>query len=480
MPALLDVPTRARLLEDEPEPAQEVGVGGAVARVGVVVDLLGEVQGAHRVQRRRPVVGEAHGDVGVDRLRQEGIPRPHRLGRLEEVRAGGAHLVVVGDHVGPPPLVPRDAGLGLGVHQGEPVPVEVEPVVVGPAAGPHLVVLPVQGVGHHGLGPVHVGPPGVPVPAVGVQVGLHEEDAVGQVALHLAGARHQPVRGEHGGLRRGGLVAVDAVAQVHDHGHVGRGGGIAVGGGGGQVRGPDVLEAAQVLRRADREHGHGPMLVRHPDLLVGGPVREAGQLLHVRHDAVVAGVVGADGVAQELLGARDPVQEADAVGEVVVEPGGGGGALGLQELLTRGGRGREGPGEEDGQGQGRQEEPEGTGEGRTTAGERTEAGRHDATRGWGKRLGGRHSQPVGRLRVPGQARRGTGPGPQRSRRRPREGIGAAVRRCSMRPVQPTPAGLPGGRRRPGGCGSPPGGTRPRPGGVPGGRPRGGPACPARP
>jgi hypothetical protein len=218
MRARLNVTPGAGLLEDEAQPAQEVRVGGAVPRVGVVEHLLREVERTDLVQRLRPVPGHDLGQIGVDRLGEEGVPGAHRLRRLEEVGGVRPHLVVVGHEVRLPVMMEVDAGLRFRVDQGKPVPVQVEPVVVRPPPGPGLVVLPVQRVGHKGLGAVHVGPVGVPVPPVGVQHRLDVEDALLQDARHLGGRPgDQPVGREHGRLAGRRLVSVDPVPQVDDH-----------------------------------------------------------------------------------------------------------------------------------------------------------------------------------------------------------------------------------------------------------------------
>ncbi len=118
--------------------------------------------------------------------------------------------------------------------------------MIGATPWPHLVVLAVGGVGHEGLGAMHVRPVRVPVATVGVQDRLHMEDALVQVAFDVVAlARHQPVGGEHRRFRGRRLVAVHAVAEVHDDRQVTPP--IALGGL--QVLHPNLLDALEVVGR---------------------------------------------------------------------------------------------------------------------------------------------------------------------------------------------------------------------------------------
>ena len=91
-----------------------------------------------------------------------------------------------------------DARLALRIHERQPVAVEVEPVVVGSSARPHLVVLAIEWVGDKRLRPVHVRPVGVPIASVRIQDRLDVEDPLAPVALDFrSGPRHEPVRRQH-------------------------------------------------------------------------------------------------------------------------------------------------------------------------------------------------------------------------------------------------------------------------------------------
>ena len=91
-----------------------------------------------------------------------------------------------------------DARLALRIHEREPITVEVEPVVVGPPARPHLVVLAVEVVRDEGLGSVHVSPMRVAVAPVRVEHRLDMKDPFPAVTLHVRSRpRDEPVCGQH-------------------------------------------------------------------------------------------------------------------------------------------------------------------------------------------------------------------------------------------------------------------------------------------
>ena len=130
-----------RLLEEDADAAVHVGVRRALAVVEVVERLLRVVERADAVERagvvRRDLAGEverAGGRVRVVAARDAG---------LEEERGVAAHLVEVGRELGPPAMPKGHPPLRLRVLHQQPVAVEVEEVVVRPAAGPRLVVLAV-------------------------------------------------------------------------------------------------------------------------------------------------------------------------------------------------------------------------------------------------------------------------------------------------------------------------------------------------
>jgi hypothetical protein len=316
---LLHVSAGTSLLEDEADAPVHVRIGRPVAGIGVVVHFLGEVGRADLVERRLPVFRKPLRELRVDPIGHELIPRVLRLGRLEKVGAVGPHFVVVGHHVGPPPVIEVDPIPALDLRERKPVAVQVEPVVVGPPAGPDLVVLAVEGIGHQGIALVHVGPVGVPVAPVRIQDRLDQEDALLKILLDLRPLPgHEVVGLQHRHFAGGGLVAVHAVAELHDDRlvpHVlDRRGRVADA----QVLLAQLVEVLVVLRRGDDRVDHRPELVGLPDLRDRDAVRLARQFVEVGHQASVPRVVAPDVPLQKFGRRRNVRVQLHVVGKEVV------------------------------------------------------------------------------------------------------------------------------------------------------------------
>ena len=243
-----------RALEDRPRLA--------VSGIEGVVDLADEIGPAALVEALAVGAPEeierrdlALGDVGVQ-----------RVGRRSEV-IGVLAALLVQVHVDVRPVVARDldAAAGLGLGLGEPVAIHVEQVVVRAPARPRLVVLRVVGggIGHRRAAlQVLEHEPG---PAVGVLHRIDEHEGLAEHGLHVGVALggQQVIRLHQGRVRRGDLVAVDAVSQPDDdrggldqaglvgRRHTARIGQLL------QVR-LHLLEAGDALRTADDHQPQGP------------------------------------------------------------------------------------------------------------------------------------------------------------------------------------------------------------------------------
>src|SRR3972149_9985909 len=62
--------------------------------------------------------------------------------RLKKERCARSHFVMVCEHIGPPGIVLIHARTALRMLQGHPIPVKVEPVVIGSSSGPWFMVFP--------------------------------------------------------------------------------------------------------------------------------------------------------------------------------------------------------------------------------------------------------------------------------------------------------------------------------------------------
>jgi len=85
--------------------------------------------------------------------------------RLEKIGAARSHLMKISDDIWIPLMIPFEFTPALGVDTQKPIPVEVKPIVISPAARPTFVVLGVNRIIHRGVSFIHIGPVSMPVPA---------------------------------------------------------------------------------------------------------------------------------------------------------------------------------------------------------------------------------------------------------------------------------------------------------------------------
>jgi|GEM_PF-4534628 len=201
-----------------------------------------------------------------------------------------------------------EASLRLRMLAGEPVTVQVEPVVVGAAAGPGLEVLAVLRIGHGHAAPVAVGPVHKPIPAVRIEHGIDDEHSLRQQRIDLRSAsRRQVVKRKQRRFGAAGFVAMDAVAQVGDDRHTGQ---FGVGDGRRIVRKPqvgpaDLLQTHQVFGRRNDCVDQRPSLVGAAVLLDQHPIAGCRHGLKVGHDLMRSGVTRTHHVPDYLLRLRN-------------------------------------------------------------------------------------------------------------------------------------------------------------------------------
>jgi len=206
------------LFEEYSEGASEVGVGAAFAGIEVVEAFSGEVELSDLIEGAGVVFAEGFGEGNV-LAGSEGVQAICDA-RGEEVGEGTSHFVVVEGELGSPVHPDRVASDGFWLGEGEPVAVEVEPVVVGASAGPGFESFSVLGVGAGVLAAVVVGPVGEAVATVGVEVGDKDDDGVFEDVVNLVAlAVGEVVEAPESGFADAGFVAVDAVAHPEDEGH---------------------------------------------------------------------------------------------------------------------------------------------------------------------------------------------------------------------------------------------------------------------
>ncbi len=106
---------------------------------------------------------------------------------------------------------------------GQPVAVEVKPVVVGSPIGNRLSVFAVIGVGAGHLSAMAVGPVGKAIKAIGIKHGVKNNHHVFKLRCNRRIQRRIEVVGNQGrGVTAAGLVTVNAVHHMHHCGLLGQ------------------------------------------------------------------------------------------------------------------------------------------------------------------------------------------------------------------------------------------------------------------
>ena len=264
------------------------------------------------------VVTNAGGQLLVDRRRQ-GIGA-FGFARHEEVIAVAALLMEIKLDVGLPAVEQGQSALALGVLVGQPVAVEVKPVVIGAAVGHVFPVLAIVGVGAGHQPPMTVGPVGKAVQAIGIEHGVENDHHVLELGLQ-GRVLHciQIVGHQRSGVAAAGLVTVDAVHHVQHSGLV-----LEIWTG---VRINDVtpgrldgIQPGQVCLGRDGVADQGPAAV------TGGMVpqghhalRGVGESVQIGHDLVVIPVPLTHLDSHDLLGTRQAAVHSRAATQQVLQ-----------------------------------------------------------------------------------------------------------------------------------------------------------------
>ena len=303
-------PFAAGLFEQHAHAGVHVGIGRSLADVEVVESLLVVVEALLAVEPRAGPVGH--------RIEQF-HPSPRHIGKgavghagVEVVGAVFPHFVVIGVDVRPPFMKLRHPAPGLGMLENQPLPVEVEPVMVGAAAGPEGVVQLVPGVRDRHVGAVHMVPGRHPAAAIGIEYGDEDDDALFQRGFdfsapgrgQMIGHRHRRVGGAH-------LGAVDAVIEPSHHRHVRAHFLVAARVAQGDMGGLDRIEALVVFRAGDDQTENRAALMGMGDILHRDSGRHFRQGAQIPHQQVVAGDALAQGVADDRLRERNVWVEID-------------------------------------------------------------------------------------------------------------------------------------------------------------------------
>ncbi len=212
----IDQPARRGHLEGHADRALRHRPRDAIARIKCVEDLAIEIGEAPLIEAPGVVLPEEREPVGLRlrHMRIAGIGRGREIiGRI------AAHLVQIDDDVRHPVEQHPHAAAALGLGLREPVAIEVEEIMVRPAARPRLVVfgggglvvgrgrLPEQVLEDESRAPIRVLH----------RIDEHDRFAADDVDIGIVLRREQMICLGHGGLARRDLVPVHAVRQDDHH-----------------------------------------------------------------------------------------------------------------------------------------------------------------------------------------------------------------------------------------------------------------------
>lgn len=288
-------------LEQDTERSVDLGIGRTLANVEIVEAFLGGVEARLAVEEGDVVLrdpsGQLPGLFGDERVAAQGFPR------VEIEGAFRTHFVEIGGHHGLPAVPLGQPGLALGLGLQQPLPVEIEPVVIGPRRGPQIVLF-VVGIGDRhraaiGLDMVH--PPGM---TVGIEDRGDQDDRLAQVGLDFRAFRRGiVVEGGNRCIHARGLGTVHAVVQPDDGGRVG----IRLGAGlqAGEMVLADLVNPGMVFRRGHDEEEDRAALVGITDRLDRDAIGNLGQFREIGHHLVVPDRPVADAESETVFGRRD-------------------------------------------------------------------------------------------------------------------------------------------------------------------------------
>ena len=105
------------------------------------------------------------------------------------------------------------------MHQGQPVAVKIEPVMVEPAAGPYFIKLAAIGVGYQCFAFMLVHPGTKALQPIGVERGIEEDHCIFKQLVNLFSlCGRQVISADKGGIGAARFIAMYGVANVYYNG----------------------------------------------------------------------------------------------------------------------------------------------------------------------------------------------------------------------------------------------------------------------
>src|SRR5690554_3954271 len=109
------MPPRTCLFKNQSESAEKTGIGGTIARIGIVKNLFCKIERTDTVQRFSKIFTQRLCEYRVNFPGQQRVLRTYWFGRLKKIRAVGAHLMKIGCNIGIPPVMKRDLRPAFGM-----------------------------------------------------------------------------------------------------------------------------------------------------------------------------------------------------------------------------------------------------------------------------------------------------------------------------------------------------------------------------
>ena len=206
------------LFKEDAHTAINIRVGGTFTVVIVVITLFCEVQRTDLVQGSRMEFADLSCKSLIFTWGQWMDPAWNTW--LEEKSSIRAHLMMIGQHIRHPfviGLYPYPAFRQLG---GKPIPVEIEPIVIGTPSWPDFMVFPVVIIRIEIHAPVGIRPVGKSLQAIRIKTWVHQDYGIPQHRFYfLPLSSRQIVSVCEAGIRTTGLITMNGKPLVNNNRH---------------------------------------------------------------------------------------------------------------------------------------------------------------------------------------------------------------------------------------------------------------------
>ena len=127
----------------------------------------------------------------------------------EEESRIAAHFMMVGKDIRFPFMVFSNPGLRFGMLKGQPVSIQVEPVMIGPSPGPYLIVFSVIRVRAWIFSFIGICPGGKPLKTIRIDGGVNQDDGILKYIINFTALSRLPSDKQ--------LISWNCCPRVHSH-----------------------------------------------------------------------------------------------------------------------------------------------------------------------------------------------------------------------------------------------------------------------